>query len=81
MFTIEHEFAATTITLIDDHAGPEQEDITIRVGDHGVVIEQFDQSTEELQEVHLTFNQLEDLRAALNLPEGTYRRLPEPEQD
>lgn len=74
MFTIEHEFDATVITLIDDVAGPETEDITVRIEDEGVCIEQVDPETEILQEIRLSFDQLEDLRAALNLPEGSYQR-------
>ena len=49
--------------LITAHAGP---------GDR-VVVEQFDPDTGELAQIVLTIEQLEELRAALNLPEGNYR--------
>lgn len=77
MFTIEHEFDASIITLIDDDAGPEGEDITIRVDEEGVTIEQLNADLDIVQEIRLSFNQVQDLRAALNLPEGSYRRRPD----
>ena len=40
MFTIEHDFDATVVTLIDDPAGYRQEDITITAFEDCVVIEQ-----------------------------------------
>ncbi len=74
MFTIEHDFDATVITLVDEGDGPLGEDVTITVFEDGIAIEQLDARTDRVQRVSLTPGQLSDLKAALNLPEGTYRR-------
>lgn len=74
MFTIEHEFDATVVTLVDDPAGHRQEDITINAFEDCVVIEQLDPRTDQVQKITLSLSQLADLRAALNLPEGVYAR-------
>lgn len=76
MFTIEHEFDASVITLIDDDASPEMEDITLTFFEDSVTIEQLDPRTEEVQRITFTMNQIADLRAALDLPEGAYTRRP-----
>lgn len=74
MFTIEHDFDATVVTLIDDPASHRQEDITINAFEDCVVIEQINPRTEEMQRITLSPAQLADLTAALNLPEGVYTR-------
>ncbi len=81
MFTIEHDFDATVITLIDEGAAPLQEDITIEAFEDCVVIEQLDPRTDTPMRLTLSMAQLRDLAAALNLPEGSYRIVfsPEPE--
>jgi len=76
MFTIEHEFDASVITLVDDKATPETEDVIITTFEDQVTVEQFDPRTDRMQRVTLTMGQLADLRAALNLPEGAYIRRP-----
>ncbi|NNU81227.1 hypothetical protein HMH01_12350 [Halovulum dunhuangense] len=76
MFTIEHEFDATVITLIDDAATPASEDVTVTIFDDGVALEQADPRTGALRRINFTMSQIEDLRAALNLPEGAYVRTP-----
>ncbi len=79
MFTIEHDFDATVITLIDElpetaaASRPLNEDVVIQSFGDRVVIEQFDPDTGELAQIVLTIEQLDELRAALNLPEGNYR--------
>lgn len=73
MFSIEHEFDATVITLIDDGPPPLQEDITINAFEECVTLEQLDPRTDRLQKITLSTTQLRDLAAALNLPEGVYR--------
>lgn len=76
MFTIEHEFDATVITLIDETAPgrrPLNEDVVILSFDDRVVIEQTGADGEEVHRITLTMRQLSELRAALNLPEGNYR--------
>jgi hypothetical protein len=75
MFTIEHEFDATVITLVDE--GVQElalrEDITIEAFEDCVVMRQLDPLTEEEMVITLSLQQLSDLTAALNLPEGSYR--------
>jgi hypothetical protein len=75
MFTIEHEFDATVITLVDEgvHALALREDITIEAFEDCVVLRQLDPLTEEDMTITLSLRQLDDLKAALNLPEGSYR--------
>ncbi len=74
MFTIEHEFDATVITLVDEGDGlPLQGDITIAAFEDCVTVEQFDPETGDSQLITLSLTQLADLAAALNLPEGSYR--------
>ncbi|THD81506.1 hypothetical protein E7811_16480 [Aliigemmobacter aestuarii] len=73
MFTIEHEFDSTVITLIDEgHAGL-FEDVTINAFDDCVTLEQIDPISDEPVRITLSMAQLRDLAAALNLPEGSYR--------
>lgn len=77
MFTIEHEFDVSIITLIDEPAADEhrplQEDITILTFDDRVVVEQSDGETDQVLRVTFSLSQLDELRAALSLPEGNYR--------
>ncbi len=74
MFTIEHEFDCTVVTLVDDGPAPLQEDVTINAFEECVTIEQYDARTDEMTKVTLSLAQLRDLGAALNLPEGSYTR-------
>lgn len=74
MFTIEHEFDATVITLVDEgEDGPLLEDIIINAFEDCVTIEQVDPQTDEILRITLSTTQIRDLAAALNLPEGSYR--------
>ncbi|NBE07954.1 hypothetical protein [Paragemmobacter ruber] len=73
MFTIEHDFDATVITLIDEGGDTLQEDITILAFEDCVTLEQIDPLTEEPVRITLSITQLRDLAAALDLPEGSYR--------
>lgn len=81
MFTIEHEFDATVITLVDEGAAPPspllspaplQEDITICAFEDCVTVEQFDARLGQMMKITLSLGQARDLAAALNLPEGVY---------
>ena len=74
MFTIEHDFDATVVTLVDDAAPHRQEDVTITVFEDCVTLEQLDPRADEVRKITLSLAQIEDLRASLNLPEGVYRR-------
>ena len=74
MFTIEHEFDATVITLIDEGAAPSAEDVIVEAYEDCVVLEQLDPETDTALRITLSLRQVDDLAAALNLPEGIYRR-------
>ncbi len=79
MFTIEHEFDATVITLVDEGDDPRdylQEDITIQSFEDCVVVEQLDETTDTVMRVVFSHAQLRELAAALDLPEGVYRMQP-----
>ncbi|MDA0222582.1 MAG: hypothetical protein QNL16_09700 [Rhodobacterales bacterium] len=73
MFTIEHEFDATIVTLVDDGEKPLQEDIIIAAFAECVTLEQLDPRTDQVQRIVLSLAQLRDLQAALDLPEGSYK--------
>ncbi len=73
MFTIEHEFDATIVTLIDDGEAPLQDDVTIAAFASVITVDQFDPRTGKTNTIRLSMAQLRDLQAALDLPEGSYR--------
>ncbi len=79
MFTIEHDFDATVITIVDDPAQHRQEDITVTAFEDVVTLEQLDPRTETVQKITFSEAQLRDLMAALDLPEGVYQLRAEPE--
>ncbi len=80
MFTIEHDFDASVITLIDEGDGlPLMGDVVIQAFEDCVVIEQSDPVTDEVTRLTLSMAQIADLAAALNLPEGSYRLSPKPD--
>lgn len=84
MFTIEHDFDATVITLVDEGAPPRpqeratplQEDVTLNAFEDCVTLSQFDPRRDETVTITLSMAQVNDLAAALNLPEGVYRIRP-----
>lgn len=73
MFTIEHEFDATVVTLVDEGSAHLKDDVTINAFEDCVTIEQHDQRTDRTHKVTLSMSQLRDLGAALDLPEGVYK--------
>lgn len=73
MFTIEHDFDATVVTLIDEGQGHLADDVTINAFEDCVTIEQHDTRTDRTHTVTLSMTQLRDLGAALDLPEGVYK--------
>ncbi len=76
MFSIEHEFDATVITLVDEGGSPLQEDVIVNAFAECVTIEQFDPRTQSVQKITLSLAQVRDMAAALNLPEGVYSLAP-----
>ncbi|MEL6887148.1 MAG: hypothetical protein AAFO86_00420 [Pseudomonadota bacterium] len=73
MFTIEHEFDSTVITLVDDGAAPLQEDVIVNSFAECITVEQFDPRTDTTMRITLSPEQVRDLAAALDLPEGVYQ--------
>lgn len=73
MFTIEHDFDATVVTLMDEGETPLKEDVAVNVFDDCVTVEQYDPRRDDTIRITLSFAQLRDLEAALDLPEGSYR--------
>lgn len=73
MFSIEHEFDSTVVTLVDEGQSPLLEDVVINAFEECVTLEQFDPRTDQVHKITLSMAQLRDLRAALNLPEGVYK--------
>lgn len=76
MFTIEHDFDATVITLVDEAGTPLQEDVTVNAFEECFTVEQLDPRTDRVQKITLSPGQVRDLAAALDLPEGVYARVP-----
>jgi hypothetical protein len=81
MFTIEHDFDATVITLVDEGSPHLQEDVTITAFEDCVTVEQLDPQTDRVLKITLSVRQLQELTAALDLPEGVYRVRPASKQD
>lgn len=79
MFTIEHEFDATLVTLVDEGeaGGHLQEDVVISAFEDCVTLTQVDPRTDMPVVVTLSMAQLRDLSMALDLPEGSYRLRPD----
>ena len=73
MFTIEHEFDATIITLIDEGDSHLQGDVSINAFDDCITVEQLDLHTDRIHKLTISLQQVRDLAAALDLPEGSYR--------
>ena len=81
MFTIEHEFDSTVITLVDEGDPHLREDVVINAFDDCVTLEQHEPTTDRLMRVTLSISQLRDLAAALDLPEGVYKLVRDPDAD
>ncbi|MDO6584799.1 hypothetical protein Q4543_04635 [Salipiger sp. 1_MG-2023] len=74
MFSIEHEFDATVVTLVDEGAPHLQEDVIVSGFEECVTVEQYDPRTDSVNKITLSMTQMRDLAAALSLPEGVYVR-------
>jgi hypothetical protein len=73
MFTIEHEFDATVVTLVDDGRAPLHEDVTVHATESAILLNQYDPRLDRTVTISLSPEQWSDLTAALNLPEGVYQ--------
>ena len=73
MFSIEHEFDATLVTLVDEGETPLKEDVAINLFEDCITVEQYDPRTDKTNIIRLSMAQLRDLEAALDLPEGSYK--------
>lgn len=73
MFTTEHHFDYTLITLVDYGSPLLREDVQINSYEDRVVIRQYNEDRDDYDEITLSVNQLKDLKAALALPEGAFR--------
>ena len=72
MFTIEHDYDATVVTLVDDGEIPLREDVRISAFDDCVIVTQIDQRFQAPVTITMSMVQLRDLSLALDLPEGSY---------
>ncbi len=73
MFTIEHDFDATVVTLVDEGDPFLREDVIVTAFEDCVTVTQFDPRLNEERTITLSLTQLRDLGAALDLPEGAYQ--------
>ncbi len=73
MFSIEHEFDATVVTLVDEGSETLTEDVSINMFEDCVTVEQYDPRTDTVQKITFSNNQVQELAAALDLPEGVYK--------
>ncbi|EPX79811.1 hypothetical protein [Salipiger mucosus] len=77
MFSIEHEFDATVVTLVDEGSQYLQEDVIVSTFEDCVTVEQYDPRTDSVQKITMSMTQMRDLAAAISLPEGVYTRRPD----
>ena len=73
MFTIEHDYDATVVTLIDEGEAPLQEDVVVNAFEDCITVEQYDERRDAVVQITLSLSQVRDLGAALDLPEGIYQ--------
>ena len=74
MFSIEHEFDCTVITILDEVSKHLTEDITVRNFEECTTLEQYDPISDRINKITFSNSQISDLVAAIELPEGFYSR-------
>ena len=74
MFSIEHEFDSTIITLVDEGTAQLQEDLIINNFSECVTIEQYDARTDKINKPTFSMVPLKDSSAAITLAEGLYTK-------
>ena len=70
MFSVEHEFDNTTVTVLDDSG--EQEDVAVILFDDVVYIRQYVEDTDLASIVTLTPKMFAELIEAYNCSEGSF---------
>ena len=73
MFTVEHEYDYTSIITLDEEGN--FEDVEVFLDEEVVYLCQEIRDTEVRQVLELSYQQLTDIVASINLPEGAYRGL------
>lgn len=81
MFSIEHDFDATVVTLVDEGSTHLQEDVIVMGFEECITVEQYDPRTDKVHKITLSMTQMRDLAAAISLPEGVYVRAEDDEED
>ena len=71
-FSIEYEFDATVLTIVDEGTASLQEDIIVTSFAECITIEQHDPKLNQLQKVTFWTTQIRYLAATILLPEGIY---------
>jgi len=74
MFSIEHEFDCTVITILDEGSKQLTEDITVTNFEECTTLEQYDPISDHINKITFSNSQISDLVAAIKLPEGFYSR-------
>ena len=72
MYSVEFEKDAAVITVLSEDDS--QEDVEVIVGDNDVVfVRQYQEYKNEYDVIVMTWQQLKDIAAAINSPEGLFR--------
>ena len=74
MFSIEHEFDCTVITILDEGSKQLLEDIKVTNFEERTTLEQYDPIIDRINKITFSNSQISDLVAAIELPEGFYSR-------
>jgi len=61
MFSIEHDFDATVVTLMDEGESPLQEDVVLTAFEEVVQVEQYDPRSDSIQKISISMAQLREL--------------------
>ena len=73
MFTIEHNFDAAVISLVDEGQAEPQEDVIVHAFAECITVEQFDPRLDHAIKITRSITQMRDFAAVLDLPKGIYR--------
>ena len=74
MFSIEHEFDCTVITILDEGSKQLTEDISVTNFEECTTLEQYDPINDRINKITFSNSQLADLEAAIKLPEVFFDR-------